>query len=296
MNTFIIVDDDISVRRVITRIIEQYNLGFVTAEAENGITGEQLIVKNRPDIVIVDLLLPLQDGITIVSKLKALNMNTVFIMISQVTSKDMVAKAYESGIEFFINKPINFIEVVNVIKKVKEYITLRKTFETIENTASLMKYPKVNIVNSIDAVKKTLQQIFIDLGILGELGGKDIVNLCMIMTENKSMKENIENMQINDMLKIISQSYNEDGSISNLDIKTLEMRIRRTISKAMKYIASMGIEDYSNEKFILYSSSLFDYSEIKNVMDFIRGKSKVSGKVNLKTFIKRLIVLTEYND
>ncbi len=296
MNTFIIVDDDISVRSVITRIIEQYNLGFVVAEAENGITGEQLIIKNRPDIVIVDLLLPLQDGITIVSKLKALNMNTVFIMISQVTSKDMVEKAYESGIEFFINKPINIIEVVNVIKKVKEYITLRKTFETIENTASLMRHPRINITNNIDTIKKTLQQIFIDLGILGELGGKDIVNLCMIITEDKNMKDNIESMQINDMLKIISQNYNKDGSISNLDIKTIEMRIRRTISKAMKNIASMGIEDYSNEKFILYSSSLFDYSEIKNEMDFIRGKNKTAGKVNLKTFIKRLIVLTEYND
>lgn len=296
MNTFIIVDDDISVRSVITRVIEQYNLGFVVAEAENGITGEQLIIKNRPDIVIVDLLLPLQDGITIVSKLKTLNMNTVFIMISQVTSKDMVAKAYESGIEFFINKPINIIEVVNVIKKVKEYITLRKTFEAIENTASLMKHPKINIMNNTDTIRKTLQQIFIDLGILGELGGKDIVNLCMIITQNKRMKDNIESMQINDMLKIISQSYNEDGSISNLDIKAIEMRIRRAISKAMKNIASMGIEDYSNEKFILYSSSLFDYSEIKSEMDFIRGKSKASGKVNLKTFIKRLIVLTEYND
>ena len=45
-------------------------------------------------------------------------------MISQVSSKDMIAKAYESGIEYYISKPINAIEVESVIK-VKEKMSMR---------------------------------------------------------------------------------------------------------------------------------------------------------------------------
>ncbi len=39
-------------------------------------------------------------------------------MLSQVSSKDMIAKAYENGIEFYISKPINAVEVKSVLKKV----------------------------------------------------------------------------------------------------------------------------------------------------------------------------------
>jgi len=44
---------------------------------------------------------------------------------------------------------------------------------------------------------------------------------------------------------------------------------------------------------MLYSSSLFDYIEIKSEMDYIRGKSKTGGKINVKTFIRRLLVMIE---
>ena len=53
------------------------------------------------------------------------------------------------------------------------------------------------------------------------------------------------------------------------------MRMRRTVGKAMKNIAAMGIEDFSNEKFILYSSSLFDYADVKAEMDYLRWKNQV---------------------
>lgn len=40
-----------------------------------------------------------------------------YIMLSQVSSKDMIAKAYENGIEFYISKPINAVEVKSILKK-----------------------------------------------------------------------------------------------------------------------------------------------------------------------------------
>lgn len=298
MSSFVIIDDDRSVRSVLHKIIEQYNLGDVYGEAEDGIVGEELIHRYKPDIVVIDLLLPFQDGISIIKKVKQSNSKSMFIMLSQVSDKDMIAKAYEFGIEFFISKPINVIEVVNVIKKVKEYLALKKTFEAIESTAMTLNRSNLgssesSIGRKQDNEKRVLNQIMADLGILGDLGSRDIINICTLLYEDKVLGESIEETQLSELLKLLQFKYSNEGKGAASDFKAIEMRMRRTVGKAMKNIAAMGIEDFSNDKFILYSSSLFDYTDVKSEMDHIRGKANYGGKVNIKSFIKRLLVLIE---
>jgi two-component system response regulator YcbB len=297
MSSFIIIDDDRTVRSVLANIIEQYNLGEVCAEADNGALGEELILRHKPDIVLIDLLLPLKDGISIIKSVKAHNVRSMFIMLSQVSDKDMIAKSYEMGIEFFISKPINVIEVVNVIKKVKEYVTLKKTFEAIETTVmKLGRRDNETSYRKQDHGRRALNQIMVDLGILGDLGSRDIINICTMLQENTELDEALEETQLSDLLRQLQKKYAAEGKNIASDFKAIEMRMRRTVGKAMKNIAAMGIEDFSNEKFVYYSSSLFDYSDIKMEMDHIRGKSMYGGKVNIKSFIKRLLVLIEQNE
>jgi len=294
LTSFIVIDDDRTVRSVLIKIIEQYGLGEVCAEADNGLLGEEMILRYKPDIVIIDLLLPHQDGMSIIKKVKSLNVKSMFIMLSQVSDKDMIARAYEMGIEFFISKPINVIEVVNVIRRVREYLAMKKTFEAIESTV-------MNLGRSADSepsrksgvVKRLLNQIMADLGILGDLGSRDIMNICTMLYENPEYGDTLEETQLSDLLKLLQSKYTSEGRVSKSDFKAIEMRMRRTVAKAMKNIAAMGIEDFSNDKFVLYSSSLFDYVEVKAEMDYIRGKAMYNGKVNIKSFIKRLLVMLE---
>lgn len=294
MSSFIVIDDDRTVRSVLSKIIEQYSLGDVYAEADNGLLGEELILRYKPDIVIIDLLLPLQDGMSIIKKVKSLNVKSMFIMLSQVSDKDMIAKAYEFGIEFYINKPINVIEVVNVIKRVKEYLAMKKTFEAIESTAmTLGRSSADSNLKRLDNARRALNQIMADLGILGDLGSRDIINISTMLYEDVSLGESLEETQLSELLKLLQSKYSSEGRGSAGDFKAIEMRMRRTVGKAMRNIAAMGIEDFSNDKFVLYSSSLFDYADVKTEMDYIRGKAKYNGKVNIKSFIKRLLVMME---
>ena len=78
------------------------------------------------------------------------------------------------------------------------------------------------------------------------------------------------------------------------DIKAIEMRIRRAIDKALRNVASMGIEDYNNEQFLRFTSTLFDFTEVKKEMDYLRGKSSVSGKINIKNFWKEVFFYAEH--
>jgi len=239
-------------------------------------------------------LLPHQDGMSIIKKVKSLNVKSMFIMLSQVSDKDMIAKAYELGIEFFISKPINVIEVVNVIRRVREYLAMKKTFEAIESTVmNLGRGTDSEPSRKSEVVKRLLNQIMADLGILGDLGSRDIMNICTMLYENPEYGDTLEETQLSDLLKLLQSKYSSEGRVFKSDFKAIEMRMRRTVAKAMKNIAAMGIEDFSNDKFVLYSSSLFDYVEVKAEMDYIRGKAKYNGKVNIKSFIKRLLVMLE---
>jgi two-component system response regulator YcbB len=125
-----------------------------------------------------------------------------------------------------------------------------------------------------------------DLGILGEAGSEDI----RITIENYDyLKDNINNLQ--DLYEFLHNYYISKGKKKSSDSKAIEMRIRRAITKALQNIASMGTENYDSEQFLRYAPILFDFKEIKKEMDYVRGKSKKGGKINIKKFIEGSILL-----
>ncbi|HPP31258.1 MAG TPA: response regulator, partial [Soehngenia sp.] len=113
-------------------MVEDRKLGEIIGYAKDGIEAMNKIIVYQPEIVLIDLLIPCKDGINVVKDFQNTDNKPIFIMISQVSSKDMIAKAYESGIEFFIQKPINAIEVENVIKKVKEKLDMQIKLNSIK--------------------------------------------------------------------------------------------------------------------------------------------------------------------
>ncbi|PDY50220.1 response regulator, partial [Bacillus toyonensis] len=117
---FYIVDDEKAVRSMLAQIIEDEDLGEVIGEAEDGLSLEQqmLILKNI-DILFIDLLMPIQDGIKTIRQIKP-SFKGKIIMVSQVESKELIADAYSLGVEYYIIKPINRIEVLTVVRKVIE--------------------------------------------------------------------------------------------------------------------------------------------------------------------------------
>lgn len=161
-----IVDDDKNVIKILERIIIDKNLGDIVGSAQDGITALEEIKSLRPDIALVDLLMPGMDGISLVKEIKSIEPNIQFIMISQVSTKDMISKAYESGIEYYISKPIDVIEVQTVIKKVQEKIDINKKLYQIQslftNESNISNLDKSE-EDSIAGIKRVMQKI----GILG---------------------------------------------------------------------------------------------------------------------------------
>jgi two-component system response regulator YcbB len=55
----------------------------------------------------------------------------------------------------------------------------------------------------------------------------------------------------------------------------------------------MGIEDFMNETYTLYSGTLFSFEDVKAEMDYLRGKRTSGGKVSIKKFIDGLMLEAE---
>lgn len=57
----------------------------------------------------------------------------------------------------------------------------------------------------------------------------------------------------------------------------------------MHNLAILGLEDFANDKFLLYSSSLFDFGEVRKEMLYIQGKRSLRGRIHVKKFIEGII-------
>lgn len=279
-----IIDDDISVIKMLENIIEDYDLGKVCGYS---LSGDDLIDEINalsPNIILIDLLMPGKDGIKVVNELSSVNKNLNFIMISQVSSKNIIGKAYTAGVDFFINKPINAIEVKTVINNVAEKIKYKETMQNIknlfindlDNKGKISASPEISSENSLNLKLKKIQLILNKLGMTGEKGATDILNVCKFLLSNN--------------LTMSETTMNDISSSFNTNPKSMEQRIRRAISKGLSNIANLGIEDNMNEIYLMYSNSLFNFEEVKTEMDFIRGKTSYSGKINIRKFIDGLII------
>lgn len=293
MLSFYIVDDDISVRRVLSNIIATRNLGKIVGESGSGTLALKEILELNPDIVLMDLLIPGTDGIETIKKLKQAGSKSHFIMISQVDTEDMVSMAYESGIEFYIHKPINVTEVLSVIGRVKELINLKKSISIIQQTVEGIGFYEGTPTEVHENDHRSLDAILSDLGIMGEAGSIDIKKIIeLILRKKKESSKDYFNYKLSDMYHILSDYYEKQNSPgqSSSEIKAIEQRIRRAVAKALQNLATLGIENPHDPKFTRYSTSLFDFKEVKQEMDFLRKKSNYHGKINVKKFLEGLMI------
>jgi len=291
--TFMIIDDDINVRKMLAILINKNKLGKVLAELDSGKHAVQEILFFNPDIVLIDLLLPVLDGIQVINEARSKGYKGKFIMISQVEDEKMVAKAYESGILFFINKPINNIEVVSVIKSVCRHIDLENSLALIKN--AVMNCDEENLqIKEADfnkSVETRINKIFRDLGIIGTAGSKELMKVIYAVYELKLENPNAK-YQLQDIYEKVLEE--EKDSVEKLNIKSLEQRIRRTIQKALQTLAELGSIDFDNDIFLEYSTLLFDFNQVRQQMRHIEDPSEEPGKINIKKFIEGMIVKLRY--
>ncbi|MDF2650044.1 MAG: two-component response regulator [Paenibacillus sp.] len=296
---FFIIDDDPAVRSMLEHIIEDEDLGTIVGEAPDGAhIDSDLLALKQVDIVLIDLLMPDRDGIETVREISG-NFEGKFIMISQVESKEMIGLAYSCGIEYYITKPINRLELIAVIRKVSELLRLHQSIRNIQKSLSAIGMNGALTEKDSSSSAKTIvtsgNYVLSDLGLIGESGCKDLLEMLdyLYRTDmNQPLELNFPPLH-EIFQKVAEKKLAPSASDSDLrkEVKAAEQRVRRTVNQALTNLASLGLLDYSNPKFEEYSNKFFDLSDVRKRMRELENKEDESQSIirqNTKKFIQVL--------
>lgn len=273
---FYLIDDHPQVLRILENIIESANLGEVIGTQTDSEQALSEVFRYRPDIVIIDFLMEGMDGPHLVKAIKEKLPLCQCIMLSQVSAKHLVEKAYEAGVSFYITKPINQIEVTRVIRLVLEQVEMSKKLAALKDLlGSETAHKPAHHFNHNEEISQVLSRI----GVLGESGADDLIKICQYYLDQKKSTNQI---RVNDVCAKLSDHP-----------KAMEQRIRRAINKGLANLAHLGLEDYMNDTFVKYASSLYDFESVRMEMDLLRGRKGPGGKINVKKFMDNLLLAVE---
>lgn len=112
----LIIDDAKFMRVTLSNIFEKNDIEVI-GTAENGERGVQLYKELNPDIVTLDITMPVMDGLQALEEIIKYDSNANVIMCSAMGQQRLVVKAIELGAKDFIIKPFQEFRVVETVRR-----------------------------------------------------------------------------------------------------------------------------------------------------------------------------------
>lgn len=117
----VIVDDNPMILNTLDEVISSEAGLSVIGRADNGKDAIDMIKDTQPDVVLLDLVMPQMDGITVVENIKkktSMLKNPAFIILSAVGGEQMTEEAFQAGANYFLMKPFDKDILVNKIRRI----------------------------------------------------------------------------------------------------------------------------------------------------------------------------------
>ena len=124
----LVCDDEANVRMFLRDLLTLE--GFAVVEAESGSAAVDSVVRDKPDLCILDLMLPDFNGVELLPRLKAANPMLAVIVITALGTVDNAVLSMKAGAYDFITKPFDVDTILISVKRALEFVSVSK-----ENTA-----------------------------------------------------------------------------------------------------------------------------------------------------------------
>jgi DNA-binding NtrC family response regulator len=155
MKSMLIVDDDRGSRESLRQIFTPlYQIHL----AENAAQALDHLAKHPVDIVLLDVIMPEKDGVTLLKELNDLHPGLPCIMVSASLSVRPVVEAIQAGACDFVMKPFDVQEIRRIVARVLETSTLRRRVEILQREVA-GEYSAGELVGQSPALLKTLQAV-----------------------------------------------------------------------------------------------------------------------------------------
>lgn len=117
MHTVLIIDDSKTSRTVLKNILVEHGYQVV-AEAENGQDGFDRYCELHPDLVTLDITMPVMDGIQTLVKIKEYDAAAKVIMVTATGQKNKMLEAIKKGAAEFVTKPFETSQIISIIESI----------------------------------------------------------------------------------------------------------------------------------------------------------------------------------
>lgn len=117
MAKILIVDDSRTSRKILKGILEGEGYEIV-GEATNGQEGYEKYIELKPDVVTMDITMPVLDGIEALKKIKGDHPDAKVVMVTAAGQKTKMVEAVQNGASEFVSKPFEPEQLKTIIDKV----------------------------------------------------------------------------------------------------------------------------------------------------------------------------------
>jgi DNA-binding NarL/FixJ family response regulator len=112
----LIVDDNPIVRRSMRNLLQRSLDCKISGEAENGMVAVQRVEELRPDVVLLDLQMPVMDGLQAAKEIKRLSPNTKILLFTMHYSEQVKESALSIGVDDVLPKSSGSIQIIASLK------------------------------------------------------------------------------------------------------------------------------------------------------------------------------------
>jgi len=178
----LLVEDEENLARLLKEAIGDNFHSFMIAK--DGVEGIELFKKNKPDIVITDIMMPRLSGLDMAKELKKINPDTPIIILSAFSEKEKLFSAIDIGINKYFLKPFDTDELLDYIRSItpklaNKFIKLSDGFVFNKTTNSLYKSDKYvplskNETKFLSLLLNTKERIIDDNLIKESLWGEEV--------------------------------------------------------------------------------------------------------------------------
>jgi two-component system, NtrC family, nitrogen regulation response regulator NtrX len=167
MSKILIIEDEASIRRVLTKILSEENDSYIVEEAEDGLQGFEKIKNNDYDLVLCDIKMPKMDGVDLLEAVKKIKPEIPMVMISGHGDMETAIQTMRLGAFDYISKPPDLNRLLNTVRNAldkKQLVVENKILKKIvsKNYEMIGKSEGINHIKlMVEKVSKTEARVLI---------------------------------------------------------------------------------------------------------------------------------------
>ena len=225
-----IADDNERMVEILDSIVKKDNTFHIVGKANNGEDVYKIIKDKEPDVVLLDLIMPKLDGLSVMERInhdQTIKKHPKFIVISAIGQEGITEDAFNLGAHYYIMKPFDNDMVLSRVRAIKNYADIGKRNCYVNNS--------IYDIDKTENLENDVTEMIHDVGIPAHIKGYQYMRDAIIMVIE-------EPEMLNSITKILYPTIAKKN-------QTTPSRVERAIRHAIEVAWSRGNMEIINSLF-----------------------------------------------